>query len=102
MARRELLKEIGRGVGIAIKGIGKALKASKRKARRKRLGLPEKTISQLRSKEKVKESAKKFVERRKQLRGRKPKGPSTKEVMGFSTAVGGTAAAGIYAKKKKK
>ena len=59
-----------RGAGLAIKGIGKALKASKRKARRKRLGLPEKTKMQQRSSDKVKESASKFVKRRKQLRGK--------------------------------
>jgi|TARA_R110000751_G_scaffold52612_4_gene114627 hypothetical protein len=35
-----------RGIGIAAKGVGKALKASKRKARRKRLGLPGETNSQ--------------------------------------------------------
>ena len=35
-----------KGIGIAIKGIGKALKASKRKARRKRLGLPAETYLQ--------------------------------------------------------
>ena len=59
-----------RGAGLAIKGIGKALKASKRKARRKRLGLPEKTTREQRSKDKVKEAASKFVKRRKQLRGK--------------------------------
>ena len=38
-----------RGAGLAIKGIGKALKASKRKKRRKSLGLPERTKMQQRS-----------------------------------------------------
>jgi len=40
---------IGRGIGIAIKGIGKALKSYKRKARRKRLGLPAETNKQIRT-----------------------------------------------------
>ena len=31
------------GAGIAIKGVGKALKAYKRKAKRKKLGLPAET-----------------------------------------------------------
>lgn len=78
-----------RGIGIAAKGVGKALKASKRKARRKRLGLPAETNKQIRTRLK------------KSKRAGKNTGPSTKEVMGFSGAVGGTAAAGIYAKKKK-
>ncbi len=34
------------GVGIAIRGLGKALKAYKRANRRKRLGLPKKTFLQ--------------------------------------------------------
>ena len=37
---------IGRGIGIAIKGIGKALKAYKRKVKRKKLGLPAETYLQ--------------------------------------------------------
>lgn len=36
-----------RGAGIAVKGIGKALKTAKRKARRKRLGLPAETNKQI-------------------------------------------------------
>ena len=40
---------VARGIGIAVKGIGKALKASKRKARRKRLGLPSETNKQIRA-----------------------------------------------------
>ena len=38
------LPVIAAGVGIAIKGFGKALKAYKRANRRKRLGLPKKTF----------------------------------------------------------
>ena len=37
-----------RGAGAAIRGIGKAIKNSKRKARRKRLGLPAETKMQQR------------------------------------------------------
>jgi|TARA_R110000751_G_scaffold40718_1_gene96160 hypothetical protein len=84
-----------RGIGLAVRGIGKALKASKRKARRKRLGLPKKTFMERQK------SAKKAGQKRADKRAGKNTGPSTKEVMGFSGAVGGTAAAGIYAKKKK-
>ena len=76
--------------GAALRGFGKALKASKRKARRKRLGLPAETNKQIRTRLK------------KSKRAGKNTGPSTKEVMGFSGAVGGTAAAGIYTKKKDK
>ena len=68
MSRIAALKNI---VGEAVRGFGKAIKAQKRKARRKRLGLPEKTKLQQRSSDKVKESASKFVKRRKQLRGKK-------------------------------
>ena len=38
-----------RGVGIALKGFGKALKESKRKARRQKLGLPPETNKQIRT-----------------------------------------------------
>ena len=38
-----------RGVGIALKGFGKALKESKRKARREKLGLPQETNKQIRT-----------------------------------------------------
>jgi len=38
-----------RGVGIALKGFGKALKESKRKARREKLGLPPETNKQIRT-----------------------------------------------------
>ena len=86
---------VARGVGIAIKGIGKALKASKRKSRRKKLGLPAET--NLQRMKRIKKAGQKRADKK----AGKNTGPSTKEVMGFSGAVGGTAAAGIYAKKKK-
>ena len=54
-----------RGVGLALRGIGKAIKKSKRKARRKRLGLPAETKMQQR--DRIKESASRFVKRRQQL-----------------------------------
>jgi len=38
-----------RGVGIALKGFGKALKESNRKARREKLGLPRETNKQIRT-----------------------------------------------------
>ena len=63
--------------GAAIKGFGKALKASKRKKRRKDLGLPERTKLQQRS-------AAGFVKRRKQLGG-------PKAVMPVKKAMGGEA-----------
>jgi|TARA_R110002020_G_scaffold207822_5_gene413395 hypothetical protein len=51
-------------------GMGvKAYKAGKRKSRRKKLGLPQKTKMEQRSSDKVKKSASKFVKRRKQLGG---------------------------------
>ena len=58
------------GAGIALKGLGKAFKKAKRKSRRKKLGLPEKTKMQQRSSDKVKEAASRFVKRRKQLKGK--------------------------------
>ena len=86
--------------GAAIKGFGKALKNAKRKKRRKSLGLPERTKLQQRS-------AAGFVKLKKKMNKDKPdlvkqSGPSTKEVMGYSGAVGASAAAGIYIKKNKK
>ena len=66
----------------------KALKSQKRKARRKSLGLPEKTKMQQRSSDKVKESASKFVKRRKQLGG-------PKSVMPVKKAMGGEAAESV-------
>ena len=63
--------------GAAIKGFGKALKAAKRKKRRKDLGLPERTKLQQRS-------AAGFVKRRKQLGG-------PKAVMPVKKAMGGEA-----------
>ena len=83
------------GAGIAIKGVGKALKAYKRKAKRKKLGLPAETNMQRMKR------IKKAGQKRADKRAGKNKGPSTKELMGFSGAVGATAAGGIYAKKKR-
>ena len=54
-----------RGAGLALRGIGKAIQKSKRKARRKRLGLPGETKMQQR--DRIKESASRFVKRRQQL-----------------------------------
>ena len=87
---------IARGIGLAVKGIGKALKNYKRANRRQKLGLPRETYLQRQKR------IKKAGQKRADKRAGKNTGPSTKEVMGFSGAVGGTAAAGIYAKKKKK
>jgi len=77
--------------GAAIKGFGKALKAAKRKKRRKSLGLPERTKLQQRS-------AAGFVKLKKKMNKGKPdlvkqSGPSKKEVIGYGTA----AAAGLGA-----
>lgn len=74
--------------GIAIKGFGKALKNKK-------------------VRDKISKSAKDFVAIQKKKNKGKPdlvkqSGPSTKEVMGYSGAVGASAAAGIYIKKNKK
>ena len=81
-------------------GMGvKAYKVGKGKSKRKKIGSVAKSTG-----DKVKKSASDFVKRRKKLGGPKSvknKGPSTKEVMGFSGAVGATAAGGIYAKKKR-
>ena len=55
---------------LTLAGMGaKAYKAGKRKSRRKKLGLPQKSIMELRSSDKVKEAASKFVKRRKQISG---------------------------------
>ena len=72
----------------AIKGFGKAL--TKKKA-----------------KDKISKSAKKYVDLKTKMNKDKPdlvkqSGPSRKEVMGYSGAVGASAAAGIYIKKNKK
>ena len=90
-----------RGAGLAIKGIGKALKARKRKKRRKSLGLPERTKMQQRS-------AAGFVKLKKKMNKGKPdlvkqSGPSKKEVIGYGTAAGaGLGATAIIKKNKKK
>ena len=93
-------------------GMGvKAYKAGKRKSRRKKLGLPQKTKMEQRSKDKVKKSASKFVKRRKQLAGLskskpdfvKQSRPSKKEVIGYGTAAGaGLGATSIIKKRMKK
>ena len=93
-------------------GMGvKAYKAGKRKSRRKRLGLPEKTKMEQRSSNKVKKSASDFGKRRKQLGGLskgkpdfvKQSGPSKKEVIGYGTAAGaGLGATSIIKKRMKK
>ena len=57
---------IARGIGIAIKGIGKALKAYKRKARRKQLGLPAETNIQ--RMKRIKKAGQKRADKRKGTR----------------------------------
>ena len=52
-----------RGAGIAIKGIGKALKAYKRANRRERLGLPRETY--LQRQKRIKKAAQKKADKRK-------------------------------------
>ena len=86
--------------GAAIKGFGKALKASKRKKRRKSLGLPEKTKLQQRSaagfvklKKKMNKDKPNFV---------KPSGPTKKQVVGFGAAAGAGLAASSAIKKRLK
>ena len=89
-----------RGAGAAIKGIGKAIKNSKRKARRKRLGLPAETKMQQR--DRVKESASRFVKRKTQL-SKKPKKSQAGKALKAGVAVGaGAFAAGQIAKEVKK
>ena len=73
----------------------KALKNYQRANRRQRVGLPRETYLQRMKR------IKKAGQKRADKRAGKNKGPSTKEVMGFSGAVGATAAGGIYAKKKR-
>ena len=86
--------------GAAIKGFGKALKASKRKKRRKSLGLPEKTKLQQRS-------AAGFVKLKKKMNKDKPdlvkqSGPSKTQVVGFGAAAGAGAGALATTKKNSK
>jgi hypothetical protein len=57
---------IARGIGIAIKGIGKAFKAYKRKARRKSLGLPRETNMQ--RMKRIKKAGQKRADKRKGTR----------------------------------
>mgnify|MGYP003670584326 FL=1 len=85
--------------GAAIKGFGKALKASKRKKRRKDLGLPERTKLQQRS-------AAGFVKLKKKMNKGKPdlvkqSGPSKTQVVGFGAAAGAGAGALATIKKNK-
>ena len=85
--------------GAAIKGFGKALKASKRKKRRKDLGLPERTKLQQRS-------AAGFVKLKKKMNKDKPdlvkqSGPSKTQVVGFGAAAGAGAGALATIKKNK-
>ena len=65
-------------------GMGvKAYKARKRKSRRKKLSLPQKTKMEQRSKDKVKKSASDFVKRRKQLGGSSLDKPTVSGVSKF-------------------
>ena len=54
---------IAKGIGLAIKGIGKALKAYKRANRRERLKLPRETY--LQRQKRIKKTAQKKADKRK-------------------------------------